>query len=153
MIHKHPLLPDRVRTIPAGFGWIDRRLIRDRHFESLDASAILLYYFLVTVADAQGISFWADPTVSRLLEISPGHVVGARDRLRAADLVAYRHPLYQVLSLPERRPSPAPSPTTLPPPTAPPRAPERPRHGKTLSGSGLFLDAVRALRAGQEEPS
>ncbi len=101
MIDKKLILPDRVRKIPAGFGWTDRRIVRDGHLVALDSPAILLYYFLTTVADVQGLSFWADPTVSTLLKVPLGHVVGARDQLVQRDLVAFRYPLYQVLSLPE----------------------------------------------------
>lgn len=104
MIEKKILIPDRVRKIPAGFSWIDRRVLRDGHLDALDSSSILLYYFLTTVADAQGLSFWADPTVSGVLKISAGHVVGSRDRLLENGLIAYRYPLYQVLSVPEVRP-------------------------------------------------
>lgn len=101
MIDKKPILADRVRKIPAGFGWTDRRILRDGHLAALDSPDILLYYFLTTVADVQGLSFWADPTVARLLKIPLAHVVGARDQLVKHDLVAFRYPLYQVLSLPE----------------------------------------------------
>ena len=101
MIEKKLILPDRVRKIPAGFGWVDRRVLRDGHLAPLDSSAILLYYFLTTVADVEGLSFWADPTVSNLLKIPLAQVVGSRDRLVERDLVAFRYPLYQVLSLPE----------------------------------------------------
>ena len=104
MIDKKPILADRVRKIAAGFSWIDRRIVRDGHLAVLDSPAILLYYFLTTVADVQGLSFWADPTVAKLLKVPLGHVVGARDQLVKHDLVAFRYPLYQVLSLPEVRP-------------------------------------------------
>ncbi len=103
MIEKKLIVSDRVRKIPAGFGWIDRRILHDGHLASLDSSAILLYYFLTTVADVEGLSFWADPTVSALLKIPLAQVVGSRDRLVASSLVAFRYPLYQVLSLPEVR--------------------------------------------------
>lgn len=103
MIEKKPILPERVRKIAAGFSWIDRRIVRDGHLAALDATPSLLYYFLATVADVQGLSFWADPTVAKLLKLPVAHVVGARDQLVRQDLVAYRYPLYQVLSLPEVR--------------------------------------------------
>ena len=103
MIEKKLILPDRVRKIPAGFGWTDRRFLHDGHLASLDSPAILLYYFLTTVGDVQGLSFWADPRVSTLLKLPLGQVVGSRDRLVEHDLIAFRHPIYQVLSLPEVR--------------------------------------------------
>jgi hypothetical protein len=149
VIRKQILVPDRVRTVPAGFGWVDRRVIREGHFDALDSSAILLYYFLTTVADAQGLSYWADPTVGRILKLSPSHVVGARDRLVRSGLIAYRHPLYQVLALP------AATTAALSTPPAAPRAarptPERPGRGRTLTGWALFGECLSDLRPDGEE--
>lgn len=102
MIQKRVLVPERVRKIPpSGFSWIDRRFVRDRFITQLREPEVLLYLFLTTVSDAQGLSFWADPTGAKLLQLEERVVVGARDGLVQADLVAYRYPLYQVLSLPE----------------------------------------------------
>jgi hypothetical protein len=53
MTRKFPLCPDRIRTIPEQFSWVDHRLVRDRHVESLSHEACALYLFLVTVADCQ----------------------------------------------------------------------------------------------------
>lgn len=101
MYLKRLLVPDRVRKIPAGFSWIDRRFVRDGFLRRLDESEILLYYFLVSVADAQGLSYWSDPSIGKLLHHEPIGIAMARARLIQADLLAYSDPLYQVLSLPE----------------------------------------------------
>lgn len=98
---KRLLVPDRVRKIPAGFSWIDRRFIRDGFLRRLGESDLLLYYFLVSVADAQGLSYWSDPSIGKLLQHEPIGIAMARERLIRADLVAFSDPLYQVLSLPE----------------------------------------------------
>jgi len=100
MVEKRVLVPDRVRRIAGGFSWIDRRLIRERVILRLSGNDILLYFFLVAVADAKGLSFWADPTVAELLHMGEGEVAIARARLVHFDLIAYDYPLYQVLSLP-----------------------------------------------------
>ena len=84
--------------------------------EELPRETILLYLFLATVSDAKGLSFYADPTISRLLKLNAEELSQARARLRQAELALYRYPLYQVLPLPEERtvarssltPSPAP---------------------------------------------
>lgn len=131
MIQKRLLVPDRRRTIPKGFGWIDRRFVQDGFLKNLGPSAGLLYYFLASVSDANGLSFWADPTVGRILEFSPGVLVAARDRLVRGDLAAYQYPLYQLLSLP-----PAAPPERVAEPS-PPRA----RRG-LMSGPTLFLGAL-----------
>ncbi|MFH1009496.1 MAG: hypothetical protein V1800_18620 [Candidatus Latescibacterota bacterium] len=56
MTRKYPICPDRIRTIPEQFSWLDHRLVRDRHIEFVTHEAAALYLFLVTVADGQGLS-------------------------------------------------------------------------------------------------
>ena len=58
-----------------------------------------MYLFLVTVADARGLSFYADASVQRLLSLSPQRLETAREALLGAGLIAYEAPLYQVLAL------------------------------------------------------
>jgi len=99
MAIKRVLVPERVRRVPRQFGWIDRRLLREGYLQGCDASALALYLFLVTVADAQGLSFYADATLERSLSILRGDLVQARGDLIRAGLIAYQAPLYQVLSL------------------------------------------------------
>jgi hypothetical protein len=54
---------------------------------------------LVTVADADGLSYYSDPAVGRLLGMSKCVLAGARRDLCQAGLIVYCNPLYQVLSL------------------------------------------------------
>jgi hypothetical protein len=99
MIQKQILLPDRVRRPPAeGWSWIDRRFLRE-HAPRLSRDAILLYFFLVAVSDKHGLSFYRDATIAVCLRMSEPAVVRAREELVTEDLVAYRVPLTQVLSL------------------------------------------------------
>jgi len=99
MIHKQVLLPDRVRRPPTeGWSWIDRRFLRD-HASRISHDAILLYFFLVAVSDKHGLSFYRDATIAVCLRIQEQAVVRAREELVTEDLVAYRVPLTQVLSL------------------------------------------------------
>lgn len=103
-VQKKPIDPERLRCLPkAGFSWIDRRVVRDGFLEDLPREAILLYFFLVAVSDAQGLSFYADPTVTRLLKLDAEVLTQSRFWLEKANLVIYRYPLYQVLALPPRR--------------------------------------------------
>jgi len=100
MIHKQVLLPDRVRRPPKdGWSWIDRRFVRD-YAPRLSRDGILLYFFLAAVSDRDGLSFYREATIAVRLRISEAAVVAARDELMDMDLVAYRAPLVQVLSLP-----------------------------------------------------
>jgi hypothetical protein len=64
---------------------------------------LALYLFLLTVADAQGLSYYSDSSISRLLALDEAAFVRARQELLAAKLIAYQKPLYQVLSLDEPR--------------------------------------------------
>jgi hypothetical protein len=67
-----------------------------------------LYLFLVTVADAQGLSFYSDLSLCRRLSMAPLVLHRARQELIACDLVAYAEPLYQVLALDQEPLDPAP---------------------------------------------
>ena len=100
MMQKQILRPDRLRQIPAQFSWIDQRLVRDQFLRRGDPAAWTLYLALVTVADAQGLSYYSDNTLGRLLKLDGLQLAQARQQLVAADLVAYQKPLYQVLALP-----------------------------------------------------
>lgn len=96
-----PVDPQRVRTLPTHFAWLDHRL-RDRlHDLSLEAIALLV--FLHLAADRTGCSFWADATIAKKLGRRKGDVLQARDQLVAKGLVAYRYPLYQLLPLEDPR--------------------------------------------------
>jgi hypothetical protein len=114
-----------VRRIPAQFSWIDQRLVRDHHIERADCTALALYLFLLTVADAQGLSYYADASIGQRLTLRPERVAAARAGLVRAGLIAYEAPLYQVLAL---------DPT---PPAAPDGAPRSRARGS---------EALRSLR-------
>jgi hypothetical protein len=101
MINKHLLRPQRLRHIPPSFSWLDHRLVRHEYLARAGHSAWTLYLFLVTVADAQGLSFYSDAAVSRRLTMDQVTLAAARQQLIQADLIAYRKPLYQILALPE----------------------------------------------------
>ena len=96
---REPLLPRRRRRIPKQFSWVDHRLVRDGHLTGCGTEALALYLFLVTVADADGLSWYSDTALCRVLSWELPALQQARIELRAADLVAYRKPLYQVLDL------------------------------------------------------
>ena len=107
-VKKELIDPERVRLIPpGGFSWIDRRFVREGFIGPLPPEAILLYFFLATVADALGLSFYADPTISTLLKLDPEELSQARTRLVDAELILYHYPLYQVLPLAVKHKAPA----------------------------------------------
>jgi hypothetical protein len=93
------LRPERLRRVPSQFSWLDQRLFRHPGTASCQADALALYLFLVTVADAQGLSFYSDATLARILRWDGLRLAAARRQLVDADLIAYRQPFCQVLSL------------------------------------------------------
>jgi hypothetical protein len=92
-------VPQRRRRIPRQFSWVDHRLVRDGHVQGRSAPALALYLFLVTVADADGLSWYSETTLCRQLSCNGPQLQSARAELQQAALIAYRKPLYQVLDL------------------------------------------------------
>jgi hypothetical protein len=99
MITKQLVAPDRRRRIPAQFSWIDHRLVKEGYLQRCSHAAAALYLFALTVADAEGLSYYADRTLEEKLHLSGGELRAARRELIEQDLIAYSRPLYQVLSL------------------------------------------------------
>ena len=125
MMQKKILRPERLRQVPAQFSWIDQRLVRENFLRHGEPAAWALYLVLVTVADAQGLSYYSEGTLSRLLQLDLVQLAQARQQLVSADLLAYQKPLYQVLALP-----PAPA------------APSSPRAGQSLSAGDILRRAL-----------
>lgn len=81
-----------------------------RHLiDRCDVRAAALYLFLVTVADAQGLSYFGGVTLMQRLHLSAEDLSAARRQLLELDLVAYEAPLYQVLAIAGTIPAPAPA--------------------------------------------
>jgi len=99
MVQKHLIYPQRIRKIPKHFSWLDHRLVSEHHIDHLNHPAAALYLFLVTVADAQGLSYYSDRVVSQRLSMNADILAQARHDLIRIDLIAYQKPLYQVLAL------------------------------------------------------
>ena len=98
-----PLTPDKIRKIAGSFGWIDHRFIRDGFLEELQTPEALLYFFLATVADARGVSFYGAETIRYLLRIPFQHTLqGAIAELEKRELIAYGNGIYQILALPAK---------------------------------------------------
>jgi hypothetical protein len=87
------------RRKPAHFNSRRPRLVRDKYIAGRSAEALALYLFLVTVADSQGLSYYSDAGIGKLLPLDESALARARQELVRARLIAYDKPLYQVLSL------------------------------------------------------
>jgi hypothetical protein len=99
VMQKHIINRGRRRHIPESFSWVDHRFVRDRYITRCSHAALSLYLLLVTVADADGLSYYADSSAAQLLNMSEGDLRSARSELCGAGLISYSRPLYQVLSL------------------------------------------------------
>ena len=91
--------PQRIRKPPDGFNWLDHRLVRDRYIEKCSHQAAALYLFLVTVSDAQGLSYYSEASLMKRLSMDRATLVQARNNLEQIGLIAWQKPLYQVLAL------------------------------------------------------
>jgi len=105
-----------VRKVPRQFSWVDQRLVREGRIDHCSHPAATLYLFLITVGDAKGMSYYADSSIMRQLSMDPTTLQQARENLVHTGLVAWKKPLYQILSLDEdkmAKPEPLSQPVSL----------------------------------------
>ena len=119
-VKKRILCAQRLRTVPPQFSWVDQRLVRQGYVQRCDHAALASYLVLVTVADAQGLSYYSDQSLERMLRLDRAGLSAARAQLCHQGLVAYQKPLYQVLALEG-------------PPASRPASPPPERAGQSLS--------------------
>ncbi len=97
---RNPLVSHRVRSINGSFAFIEHRFLRHGFWAGLGHHELLLYFFLILVADRQGLSFYSYDKICSLLAISVDEYILARDSLIKKDLLAFDGTFFQVLSLP-----------------------------------------------------
>lgn len=107
---KQLLRPERLRQVPQQFSWVDQALVQQHFIDRCEARSAALYLFLITVSDAQGLSYYGASTLARRLRLSDEQFAAARQQLIDLELIAYRSPLYQVLALPGTVAAPRPAP-------------------------------------------
>ncbi len=137
---KHVLRPERLRQVPEQFSWVDQGLVQRHFIDRCDARAAALYLFLITVSDAQGLSYYGASTLALRLHLSTEEFGAARAQLIELELIAYQAPLYQVLALPGTRVAPR---TAL---RVPAQAPVRETSAGPVSMAQL-LDQMERRRA------
>ena len=128
---KQLLRPERLRQVPKQLSWVDQALVQEHFIDRCEARSAALYLFLLTVSDAQGLSYYGAATLARRLHLSDEQFAAARQQLIELDLIAYRLPLYQVLALPGTM--------------AAPRAPTITRNGATTGGPPVSLATLLQL--------
>jgi len=96
---KYILETERLRRVPQQFSWVDHRLVRHHYLPRARAQSWGLYLLLVTVSDENGLSYYSDQALARLLSLSLEGLLVARTELLHAGVIAYESPLYQVLGL------------------------------------------------------
>ena len=101
-IEKKPLEPHRIRKITSSFAFIEHRFLRDGFWATLDQHQLLLYVFLIIVADRSGLSYYSYDKICTLLKIAVDDYIVARDALIQKDLIGFDGHLFQVLSLPDQ---------------------------------------------------
>ncbi|MEO8269635.1 MAG: hypothetical protein ABI557_07945 [Aureliella sp.] len=102
MTTKEILVPGRVRHLPrSDWSWLDRRFLRE-YSSQLSGDAVFLYLFLSAVGDKHGLSYYSDTSLALRLRTNERAIAAGRAELLMFDLIAYRNPLVQVLSLPAR---------------------------------------------------
>ncbi len=69
MIHKKPILNQRVRKIQGSFAWIPHSFLRKGLWSSLNHHELLLYLFLVLAADRLGVSYYSFDKICSLIGI------------------------------------------------------------------------------------
>lgn len=91
--------PGRIRQLPESFSWVDHRIIRNNRLQGCNLSSWALYLFLITVADADGVSYYSSSSICKCLELNEDQLVTAIGELSALKLISYSKPFYQVLEV------------------------------------------------------
>ena len=95
------IVPERIRNIrQCTFGWVDHNFLHRGFVGRLSKEELLLYYFLITVADKSGVSFYDYARICQLLKLEVDDYVHARNLLCERSLLAFDNGVFQVLPLP-----------------------------------------------------
>lgn len=90
-----------------GWGWIDRRIVREGHLTPLKQTEVVVYLFLCLVADQHGVSWYGPRALSRLVKHPPDAIEEALIGLARRNLIAVAGRFVQVLDVDMVLPRPA----------------------------------------------
>jgi hypothetical protein len=100
MVAKSLIAPEKKRILAPPFAWIDRQFFFSGFMTELGAAENLLYFFLVLIADKDGLSWYGYDKICATLHITLDEYITARETLIRRNLIAFRDGLFQVLVLP-----------------------------------------------------
>ena len=99
------IIPELKRVLTPPFAWIDRRFLFNGFLAELSPQENLLYFFLVLVADRDGLSFYSYDKICQLLKFDVDDYIQARNGLIEKNLIAFDGRQFQLLALPLRHKS------------------------------------------------
>ena len=99
---KKVLDSDRIRKIKGSFAFIEHRFLRDGFFENLTPNELLLYLFLILVANKEGVSWYPYDKICAILKWISDEYLDARNGLICKNLIAFDGYVFQVLDLPHQ---------------------------------------------------
>jgi len=99
-MNKQLIIKSRRRVIEGSFSFVPHRFLREGFFEALQSDELILYFFYVMAADAQGLSYYSPKTITEFLKMQRNAYEDALNGLLQMDLVATKETLIQVLHLP-----------------------------------------------------
>ena len=104
--------PKNVRNIKGSFAWIDHRLIRNDFIKVMTHQDMVLYLFLILVADKNGISFYRKEKICEAVSLDDDQFAIAKDRLINMNLIAFEgysmlspNGYYQILPIETKAPN------------------------------------------------
>jgi len=92
----HMPQPQKIRKIESSFAWIDHRLVRNGYLQVMTHDDMVLYLFLILVADRNGVSFYRKEKICDAVSLDFSQFEIAKDRLINMKLIAFKS--YSVLS-------------------------------------------------------
>ena len=105
MVSKSLINPEKKQVLTPPFAWIDRRFLFNGFLAELSPQENLLYFFLVLVADCDGLSYYSYDKICQLLTLDMDDYIQARDGLIEKDLIAFDGRQFQLQVLPVRHKS------------------------------------------------
>jgi len=92
----HMPQPQKIRKIESSFAWINHRLVRNGYLQVMTQNDMVLYLFLIPVADCNGVSFYRKEKICDAVSLDFSQFEIAKDRLINMKLIAFES--YSVLS-------------------------------------------------------